>query len=165
MVMPAQQSPSGDRFVVRVEPEDAPSLSRRLEELGSVEALDGTDLLLLHVSEPAADPRRVWERILDRADGAAWVAPVLIDEHGQPHLPTGEVSARFDRAPSEDDLQAFAGSHGLELRSRNEYVKEQATFRLARPRSTYLPDLVQSIGTEQGVRTAWANTLTLFRRQ
>src|SRR5262245_8169545 len=131
--MPAQQTPSGDQFVVRAEPEDAPSLSRRLEELGSVETLDGTDLLLLHVGEPAADPRRVWKRTLDRADRAEWVAPVLIDEQGHPHLPTGEVSARFYHASSQDDLQAFAGSHGLELRSRNEYVKEQATFRLARP--------------------------------
>ena len=143
----------------------APALSRRLEALGTVEELAGTDLLLVHVGKPTADPRGVWEQIMDEADGAQWVAPVMIDEEGHPHLPTGEVSARFEQAPSLDDLQAFAGSHGLELRSRNEYVKEQATFRMARPRTTYLPDLVRSIGDEQGVRTAWANTLTQYSRR
>jgi hypothetical protein len=163
--MPAQQVPSGDQFVVRAEPDSAPALTRRLAELGTVEELAGTDLLLVHVGEPTADPRSAWEKILDCADGAQWAAPVLMDEQGQPHLPTGEVSARFEHAPSQDDLLAFAGSYGLELRSRNEYVKEQATFRLTEPRTTYLPDLVRSIGNEKGIRTAWANTLTRYSRR
>ena len=94
----------------------------------------------------------------------AWAEPVLLDERNEPQLPTGEISVRFTRSLSDEELETFAAEHALRLRSRNEFVPEQATFRRANPRSTSLQELLPSLSAAPGVRSAFANTLSRYRR-
>jgi hypothetical protein len=119
---------------------------------------------VLRVAGPPAGPKSVWQRILGQARAAEWAAPVLLDDRNQPHFPTGDVTVRFTHAPSQTDLERFAKAHGLHLRGRNAFVPDQACFTPARPRGTYLPELLQSLADTQGVAAAWANTLSRYRR-
>ena len=160
----ARQIPSGEGFVVKVEPSAISDVRRSLAGLGTVENLAGSDLLLLRVPDATSDPRSAWQRILDQVRLAQWVAPLLLDEGSHPHYPTGDVTVRFDHVPSDTALEQFAAAHGLRVRARNEFVSEQVSFTLAAPRGTYLPDLLQAIGGGTGVAAAWANTLSRYRR-
>ena len=55
-------------------------------------------------------------------------------------------------------------SNGLELRSRNEFVAEQVSFRPRDQRGTYLPDLVDKLQGEHAVGAAWLNTRSIYKR-
>jgi hypothetical protein len=160
----AKQVPSGDRFVVKVLPEALPDARSALAALGIVESLAGSDLLCLRVSSRFPDPKSAWQGILDRIRMAQWVAPLLLDDQSHPHFPTGDITVRFDHAPTEAELQRFAAKHGLRLRGRNEFVPEQVSFTPAEPRGTYLPDILQAISRGKGVAVAWANTRSRYRR-
>ncbi len=111
-----------------------------------------------------SDPREAWERLLDRFGSAAWVSPVVIDDGSMPHYPTGDVTVRFRGPMHDEDLERFAESNGLELRARNEFVAEQASFQPRDPRGTYLPELVDRLEHEDAVETAWLNTKSVYRR-
>ena len=89
-------------------------------------------------------------------------SPVLVDELGQAHLPTCEISVRFHTEPSDEALRQFAARHGLAVRERNKYVPRQVCFEPSE--SSYLPDLVQELAPSKEVETVWANTLSRFRR-
>lgn len=162
--MPARQIPSEDCFVINVDPAAARAVCEELAGLGAVEALEGSDLVLLELGRPAADLRAAWQRIVEGSRAAEWVAPLLLDESGEPHYPTGEVSVRFPEPRSDDELARFGATHGLRLRHRNEFVPEQAVFEPVDPRRTFLPDLVRSLGDEAGVAAVWANTTSRYRR-
>jgi hypothetical protein len=159
----AQQVPSTDYLVVKPEAE-AGDVREALAELGEVEPVDGSDLLLLRPEAGASGLAAARKRLLDETEGVAWAEPVLLDERNEPHLPTGEVSVRFTKSLSDEDLEAFAREHELRLERRNEFVPEQATFAPADPRRSSLPDLVQELTAAPGVRTAWANTISRYRR-
>lgn len=162
-MMRARQIPSADCFVVKTSPGASPAGRRNLAGRVALEKIEGSDLLLLKLGEVHPEPKTAWQRVLDGMESAQWVAPVLLDEQSQPHFPTGDVSVRFDHTPSETELEKFAAAHGLELKGRNEFIPEQASFRPADLRHTYLPDLLRALGSEKGVAAAWANTLSRYR--
>lgn len=159
-----KQAPSAQLFVI-----DAPRgqewAAERLAHLGSVEPLEGSDrLLLLSVPAGKGDPETQWALARELLGELGTVQPVLLDELGEAHFPTGEISVRFHEAPPEDRLREFATEHGLTLRDRNEFVPQQAVFRPADPAGSYLPKLVQELSETKDTKAVWANTLTRFRR-
>jgi hypothetical protein len=159
-----KQAPSDHLFVVDV-PRSRDSAERRLAPLGSVEPLEGSDrLLLLSIPAAAGDPETRWARAQELLGELGTVQPVLLDELGEAHYPTGEISIRFHQAPPDDRLRQFAAEHGLRLRDRNEFVPQQAVFRPANPAANYLPRLVQELAETADAKAVWANTLTRFRR-
>lgn len=111
-----------------------------------------------------SDPRAAWRRLVDQYNSAAWVSPVVLDDGRISHYPTGDVTVRFRRSISNEDLHRFAESNGLELGSRNEFIAAQASFRPRDPRGTYLPDLVEQLQHEDAVGEAWLNTKSVYRR-
>jgi hypothetical protein len=156
-----KQSPSSHLFVVKAQ--DQTAAAQRLSGLGRVQPLVGARALLLTL--PATgDARSVWNRAREAVGSAGTVQPVLLDEEGGPHYPTGEVSVRFLEAPGEEELKRFAARHDLRLVRRNEFVPQQAVFQPLDGSGSYLPDLVERLEREAGTRTAWANTLSQYRR-
>lgn len=154
--------PSADSLVVKG-PEGG-QVRGELEQLGTVEELRGPDLLLVRLPRRSREPRRAWERVLERLQSAEWVAPVLLDEAREPHFPTGEISVRFQLELEQVELERFAAAHGLRLRRRNEFVPEQAVFAPLEPRRMYLPDTLASLRAADDVAEAWANTLSRYQR-
>jgi hypothetical protein len=118
---------------------------------------------VLQVADDGQGARAHWTRILEDPQ-VEWAAPVLEGPDGSAHLPTGEVTVRFERAPTDVELAAFAVAHSLVLRRRSELAPLQAVFAPLRLADTYLPDLVDSLDKASGVETAWANTLSRYRR-
>lgn len=163
--MRVTQIPSAGSFVIKADSKGLPDALRSLSGLGAVEELEGSDLLLLRVGDASSDPKSAWQRILDRVRSAQWVAPLVLDDRSHPHFPTGDVTVRFDHAPSDSELEQFAAAHELRVQRRNEFVSEQVSFTPAQPRRTYLPELLQSLGGEKGVAAAWVNTLSRYRRR
>ncbi|MBI3269033.1 MAG: hypothetical protein HYZ53_08420 [Planctomycetes bacterium] len=158
--------PSHDRFIIHVPAHKATeeSVARQLLQFGAVEDLPGTAAVVLHVRSGGSDARAVWERLRTGLDPESCPEPILLDEQGQPHLPTGQVSVRFCRTISDKELKRFAASHKLKLRSRNEFVPEQIVFEPLELAGTYLPEMVDELGKVEGVAAAWPNTLSKFRR-
>jgi hypothetical protein len=156
-----KQSPSSRLFVVHAQ--DQTAVAQRLSALGRVQPLAGADALLLML--PAAgDARSVWSRAQEAVGSAGTVQPVLLDEEGGPHYPTGEVSVRFWEAPEDEELRRFAARHDLRLVRRNEFVPQQAVFQPLDSSGSYLPELVEKLEGEEGTRAAWANTLSQYQR-
>jgi hypothetical protein len=85
-----------------------------------------------------------------------------LDELGEPHLPTGEVTVRFGSPPSDETLDEFARQYGLELRQRNKYQPAQASFLVST--QEYLPDVVEALEPAENVVAVWANTKSKYRR-
>lgn len=166
----AKQIPNADLFVVHLTPENKEEVSRRLESVGSIEDLGEDNTLLLRVkkarsqSQAQSQPQAQWQRLSKLIGSSGSVQPVLSDETGHPHYPTGELTVRFLRKPTQSDLKQFAAKYGLRLRDRNEFVPEQAAFEVTDPASTYLPDLVQQIEADKTIKQAWANTLSRYKR-
>lgn len=160
-----KQDPSDHLFVVDI-PQERESAVERLSPLGAVTPLEGNDRLLL-LSIPAGsggDAESRWAQAKELLGDLGTVQPVLLDESGEAHYPTGEISVRFHEAQPDDRLHSFAEEHGLRLRDRNEFVPHQAVFRPADPSSIYLPKVVRELAQTQDTKAVWANTLTRFRR-
>jgi hypothetical protein len=111
----------------------------------------------------SGDPRRTWEQLVQDPE-IEWAAPVMEGEDGSHHFPTGEVTVRFEHAPTDAQLKAFAEARQLVLKRRNEFAPQQAVFAPLHLGETYLPDLVDDLDKAKGVQTAWANTLSSYRR-
>lgn len=159
--MNAKQTPSSDTFVVGGDETDAQSLN----ELGDVEAIKDESLSIVRVTGGnEVDPKATWKVILDTAKSVGWASPVLLDEQGEKHFPTGDVSVRFKTAPSDEELARFAEKADLVVIDRNEFVPEQVIFRPSNSRRTFIPDLVTDLESAGEVETAWANTLTRYKR-
>ena len=159
-----KQAPSNHLFVVDA-PRDRELAVQRLAPLGSVKPLEGNErLLLLSIPADSGEPETRWARAQELLGDLGTVQPVLLDEMGEAHFPTGEISVRFHEVPPDDRLQELAAEHGLRLRDRNEYVPQQAVFRPADPSASYLPRLVQELAGTKDIKAVWANTLTRFRR-
>ncbi|HEX2223202.1 MAG TPA: hypothetical protein VHN15_03230 [Thermoanaerobaculia bacterium] len=158
-----KQDPSDHLFVIDAPREPA---AERLASLGTVEPLEGNDrLLVLSVPSGAeGDAETRWAQARELLGDLGTVQPVLLDETGEAHFPTGEIAVRFHEAPPDERLQELAAEHGLRLRDRNEYVPQQAVFRPADPTASYLPKVVRELAQTQDVKAAWANTLSRFRR-
>ena len=158
-----RHAPSEDALVVRPAG-DVARVRTELAAFGEVEDVEASGPPLLRVDTAGGAARNARDRILDQVSAVAWAEPLLVDEQGGEHLPTGEVSVRFHEAPSDEDLATFGERHGLEVRRRNEFVPEQASFAPVDPREAYLPDLVDTVREDPEVSEAWANTLSRYRR-
>jgi hypothetical protein len=156
-----RQAPSNHLFVVRTGPEDRSSVSRRLATLGCIEPLEGTDALLLSLP---ADREESWRQAQEIVGDAGSVQPVLVDEEGEAHYPTGEISIRFAEPLGDDELRRFAARHDLRLLRRNEFVPQQAVFQPLDGPATYLPELVKKIKRQGAAKAVWANTLSHYQR-
>jgi hypothetical protein len=159
----AKQIPSSDLFVVYLPQENKEEVYRRLKSFGSIEDLDEENTLLLRVKTARSELQAQWRQLSDIVGTSGIVQPVLSDETGYPHYPTGELTVRFLKKPSDKELEKFAAKYKLRLRDRNEFVPEQAVFQLANPSATYLPDLIQKIAGDKKVKRAWANTRSRYR--
>lgn len=157
---PVRHTPARGRLVVKVKPG---THAQQLRSLGATEAVGHDDLMVINVSKSGASAKRAWEQVV-QSDAVEWAAPVMQDEAAEEHVPTGEVTVRFKDRPSQTDLLKFASDNGLTLRDRNEFVTEQAAFNVAKPRETYLPDLINQLRRRRGVTRAWANTLSRYRK-
>lgn len=160
----SKQIPCPDAIVVKPDPEAIPAALSALADLGSVEMLQGSDLVLLRIGEAPADAKSAWRQVLARTRDVKWAAPLLLDEQRESLFPTGDITVRFDHALSSQELESFAATHRLLLKARNKFVPEQASFCPAELRQAYLPELVESLNSEKVVAAAWANTLSRYRR-
>lgn len=159
-----KQAPSDHLLVV--DARNREEAASRLASLGDLRPLEGNDrLMLLSIAPGALDAETAWSRARELLGEAGNVQPVLVDEMGHPHFPTGEISIRFHEAPPDERLQEFAVEHGLRLRDRNEFVPQQAVFRPADPSASYLPKLVEDLAGTKDTKAVWANTLTRFQRE
>jgi hypothetical protein len=159
---PIRQIPVRGAFVVKVPPGPA---RHELSALGRTRDIGRDNLVLVELgaSAPQGD-RTAWEQVLNATGGIEWAAPVLADDTSEPHVPTGDVTVRFERPPTPTQLKKFATDHGLTLRDKNEFVLAQFAFRPSSPRETYLPDLLKELQSAPDVERAWANTLSNYRR-
>jgi hypothetical protein len=156
--------PARDEFVLRL-PSPAEEAVARARRLGAVERFESAPQLYLLRVAPGATSREAWRAAAQELGDDAALFPVLYDPGGAPHYPTGEVTVRFDAAaPPDADLHRFCAAHGLRLLRRNEYAEEQVVCEPVAPAREFLPDLVARLATEPGVRRAWANTLSRYRR-
>jgi hypothetical protein len=160
--MAPEQSASADCFVVKSS--GGAAVREALGKLGAVEEIDDSGLLLVRLHAPEGEPEAAWRSIVERLDAVDWASPLFIDEAKGEHFPTGEISVRFGHPPTDAGLERFAATHGLAVRSRNEFVPEQATFVPLEPRRTYLPHLVQTLAEAEDVARAWANTASRYQR-
>ena len=160
----SERQPSQDLFVVRLDdPKDRLAIEKRVGEIASVEPLPGhEDLLLLRIRDLGSKPRATWARLHD-ALGDVYVAPAILDERGAVSYPTGRVSVRFKNAPETKDLERFAEKRNLKLVTVNKYVAEQAVFE-PQGSGEYLPDVVKSVEADADVDTAWAESLSSYKR-
>ncbi|HKV07837.1 MAG TPA: hypothetical protein VJ725_06860 [Thermoanaerobaculia bacterium] len=157
------QAPSHHLFVVDIFRERE-SVVNHLASVGDVTPLEGSNRLLLSIPAEADNPETRWAHVRELLGELGTVQPMLLDELGEAHVPTGEISVRFHEAPPDDRLEEFAAEHGLRLRNRNEFVPQQAVFRPAAPSASYLPRLVQELARIEVIKAVWANTLTRFHR-
>lgn len=162
--MLAKQIPGAEQFVVHLSSDNKEEVTKQLKTLGSIEDLDQTNALLLRVNQRSSEPQEGWKHLSKLVGSNGMVQPVLFDETGHPHYPTGEVSVRFLKKLSDKALRQFAEKYGLLLRERNEFVPEQATFKLVDPAQTYLPNVVRQIAADKDVKNSWANTLSYYKR-
>jgi hypothetical protein len=158
----AQQVPSSNFFVVRPLDNQKSAVADRLASVGTVEKLPGEDLLLLKTRQTASDPEAAWRDVRAALEEMVSVQPVLLDETGELHYPTGEVTVRFYQTPTEEEVQQLAAKYHLRLRNRNRFMPQQVIFNLAD--QCYLPKLVEEIARQDKVKTAWANTLSRYKR-
>src|SRR5262245_24544796 len=163
-VLAVKQTPSTESFVVSVPAEDKDAVSRRLAVIGDLKDLRGTDALVVHTAQKSTDSKAAWLSIRDAAGSFAMVQPVLLDEHHNQHYPTGEISVRFNEVLSDKLLRQFAAKHKLRLRTRNEFVPQQAVFELRDPVGTYLPEVIQELIETKQTKEVWANTLSRYKR-
>jgi hypothetical protein len=157
------QTPSDKLFVVKVAPQKQEAAARRLAAVGRVEPL-AESLLLLRAAASSGDAKTIWNRARQVLGSAGTIQPVLLDEGGVPHYPTGEISVRFQEPPPDKLVQDLAAAHGLRLRDRNEFVPEQVVFQPLDAARSYIPELVRELADAGSGLTVWANTLSHFRR-
>ena len=136
----------------------------RLQEFGSVEDTSRPGILLLRLDDSWDDVRSARDELLERVDGVEWAEFMLVDDASSPLIPTGELSVRFHEAPSDEQLVGFAEEHDLELRRRNEFLREQAVFAPRRPRGEPLTERAEKLSHERAVSEAWPNTASQYRR-
>ena len=155
--------PAADQFVLRM-PDTASGVPEAAASLGTVAPLGDTEplyLLTLAAQRPAREALMKLAKVLT---GMQCAYPVLIDSDGAAHYPTGEVTVRFERTPKAAEVQQFAAAQRLVLQRANESAPQQFVYAPAAPAAEFLPDLVARLASQPGVRTAWANTLSRYRR-
>lgn len=153
--------PATDLFVIHA---TAARIAQAVAGLGTVEKLGTTEplyLLKLTAPQPARD---AWAAVAKALGGKRAAYPVLIDVDGTPHYPTGEITVRFEQASSDANVDAFASAHRLKLVRANELAPKQFVFSPIASAAEFLPDLIARLAAQSGVSSAWANTLSVYRR-
>lgn len=143
----------------------APDLRRRAGSLGRVDELGGGDGFLLRFEAAPGDARALWRAAREELGSEALVAPVLLDEAGRPSFATGSVVVRFREPPTAAEVRDFGSRHGLREARKNAYVPEQVSFAVDTARADFLPDLVEGLQAEPGVRAAWLETVARYERR
>ncbi len=165
--MPPTRKPSDRLFVVQADKARAaldalPEFSPEIEE---VEALPGDEeSLVVTLAGEGGEPRAAWERVQELVGEVAPVSPVLVDDEGHLHYPTGTIQVRFAEAPSDEELERFAREHRLRLVARNRYQPAQSSFKRLDAESSYLPDRVRELNESAGVEAAWEEARAQYRR-
>jgi hypothetical protein len=161
----ARQRASSDEFVVRVDrATDRQALESRAASMGSIEPIVGRDdMFVLRLRDTPPPGRAGWERVQDAFDRKLATDPVMVDDGGAPHYPTGKIGVRFKHPPEADELERFADELKLRLVGVNKYVAAQAMFEPRDP-SDYLPERVDVVAADERVMKAWPEALSAFRR-
>jgi hypothetical protein len=154
-------TPASDRFVI---PPPEANIAKAVANLGSLEQLHGAEPLILLTLKASRSARDAWRVVASALGNERAAYPVLLDGGGAPHYPTGEITVRFVQTPSADEVSAFAGRLGLKLARANELAPKQFVFVPLAPAAEFLPDTVERLAAQSGVRSAWANTLSAYRR-
>ena len=153
-----------ERFVVKEPDGDVAAVQESLGDAVEVAPL-GDDLVVVTPREDVGGDRSDWwERIRDAVKSAEWVAPVVVDKAGLTSYPTGAVTVRFEKAPTEDDVREIEATYDLRSARQNEYVPEQYVFVPAEPRETFLPDLLARIDADPRVHAVWPVTMSRYAR-
>ena len=161
------RKPSDRLFVVKARPARAPldGLAERAPEIEGVEPLAGDEeTCVVSFASGQVEPRTAWERVRALIGEDIPVNPVLVDDDGNLHYPTGTIQVRFAQAPSDEELERFARQHRLRLIARNRYQPAQSSFERVDAETSYLPDRVQEVKESAGVEAAWEEAQAHYRR-
>ena len=144
------------------------SLKDRLRAIGELEPLPGhPGRYLLHLVNGPMDPGRALEAVKKRVGDEAQVSLMQRDDHGEPCIPTGQVTVRFKTTPSDEELLAFAEPLGLAVEKRNDFVPSQVSFRPKRDEpgepAEKLIERIQESSNQ--VQRAWSENLGMFHRE
>ncbi len=163
--MSGDRTACSDRLVVRpAEGTRGTTVWARAEKIGSLEPLEGHGgTFVLHLAQAAPDARAAWESARQALGSDCQVEPVLVDAEGRDHYPTGRLEVRFHEPPSDSDLESFASEHGLRLRGRNRFVSVQVEFQTPEG-NAFLIDVIERLELSSAVHSAWADTLSRYRR-
>jgi len=155
--------PSKNQFVLMASTQTFVELRERLRDVGTLETLAAAEpITLLTVTNSPGEPRSRWASLVEQFDDIAFL-PILIDRQDQPHYPTGHITVRFAKAPSDEELQTLAVKYRLQLRERNKYDPLQASFTPKDLRSVYLPEIISEVSRSDNVSSAWANVRSRHR--
>jgi len=155
---------SSAEFVLRAGPADDDAVVRA-RHLGTVERFAAApELCLLRLGAAKASPKSAWQATTRALGAGIALFPVLHDAGGAAHYPTGEITVRFDSAPSDDELARFCAAQRLRALRRNAFVAQQVVCEALAAAEEFLPEIVARLAAEPGVRRAWANTLSHYRR-
>lgn len=155
--------PAPDELVLRGGPPSA-TLLARLGRLGALRPLDAAGAVFVLRLAAGDSAKAAWQSARRALGGALAVYPVLYDRDRAPHYPTGEVTIRFERAPSDADLGTFCGEQRLRLLRRNAFVAQQVVCEPLAATEEFLPEFVGRLAGLPGVAAAWANTQSSYRR-
>lgn len=153
--------PSPNEFVVRRVRAPSRAGADAAGDWTLVDPASGTYVLR---TSARTDPRSAWEAAVRSLHVDDVVLPVLRDQDGVAHYPTGEVTVRFAVPPSDAMLEAFARAQRLRLKRRTAFESHQAVFEPADTPRDYLPDVVARVAKASGVQRAWANTASHYTR-
>lgn len=149
--------PGAGRFVIKS------GLRESVEDTSEVERL--SDDVVVIPAPGGRATKETWQQMVNEHGEAAWIQPVITDDLGHERFPTGELTVRFDKRPSDEEVQAFARDRGLRVERRNTYQPEQVVLVPERPRDVYLPELCEELEREPEVARAWLNTLSRYTRE
>ncbi len=155
--------PAPDEFVIHVSGSVDEAITQA-RKLGSLKKIDDAEGLYVLRVQGSKSSKQAWQVAARELGEGTPLFPVLYDRNGTPHYPTGEVTVRFDAVPSDAELRRFGAAQHLRLLRKNEYAAQQVVYEPAAAASEYLPELVTRLAELPGVRSAWANTLSRFRR-
>ncbi len=165
----SKKSPSGSshRFVLVAEAGFDPSQLEFLAEDGlSLELVNGRAEMVIATVAPSAatsTAEAAWEWLIARVGPTVSVLPIEEDSSGG--YPTGQIGVRFDKSHTVSDLKKLAKRLDLEFLGKNEYVPEQATFRIAKRKSVWMPGVMKALESpELGVQKAWPESIRQFKR-
>lgn len=112
----------------------------------------------------APTERAAWSTLQEQLGAAYHVLPIIKTADAGERFPTGKFTVRFRAPVSDEDLASFARELSLKLVNRTRFVDRQAVFSPQRPASTYLPELLEQIASQQGVEDAWMDAESAYRR-